>query len=57
MNEKLKDFLSTKGASVFAVLAWFAFLIGGTFLAILTLALALTFEAFAQVKSKVISII
>jgi hypothetical protein len=49
------DFLSKKSCSVFAVIAWIAFIIGGAALTVLTITLALGFELLAQVRSKVSS--
>lgn len=55
MYEKTLDFLSKKGCSAFAVVAWIAFIVGGAALTILTVALALTIELLAQVKNRVSS--
>jgi len=53
MFEKTLDFLSKKSGSVFAVVAWIAFIVGGAALTVLTIALALTIELLAQVRSRV----
>ena len=55
MYERTLDFLSKKSCSVFAVIAWIAFIIGGAALTIVTVSLALAFELLAQVKSRVSS--
>jgi hypothetical protein len=57
MNDKLKTFFETKGASVFAILAWTGFVIGGAAFAVFTIAIALTFELCVQIKNKVASLI
>ena len=55
MYDRTLDFLSKKGGTVFAVVAWIAFIVGGAALTVLTVGLALTFELLAQVRSKVSS--
>lgn len=55
MNGKIIGFLSAKGTSIFAVLAWLAFFVGGVAFAIFTLLLAITFELIEQIKTKVAS--
>jgi len=57
MNGKLKNFLSAKGSSIFAIVAWTAFIIGGTAFACFTIVLAITFEAISQIKNRVASFI
>lgn len=53
MNGKLKNFLSTKGSSIFAIVAWTALIIGGAVFACFTVILAIAFEAIYQIKNRV----